>query len=300
MNHASGSAPTLQELAWALRIGAHYNVMANIVYGQVDGVDLKLDVYRAWTVERPKPTVMFMHGGGWMAGATKETWALWFLPFLQLGWTVVNVDYRPSSLAHAPAAVADCLEALGWICSNAETCGFDLEQLVIAGLSAGGHLALTTGMIPHAARGASGLPEDLVAFARHLVPKAAARQRPAAIINWCGVTDVADVADGPNRQDYVAEWVGRGPDHLAVARQVSPVAYVTAGLAPIITIHGNADDHVPYRQAVRLHDALSAARVRNELITLPGAVHGALAEHLDTYPRVFAFLAQAGLQQRLV
>ncbi len=298
MNHASGSAPTLQEFAWALRICAHYDVMADIVYKQVGGVDLKLDVYRAWTVEPPKPTLMFMHGGGWMAGATKETWALWFLPFLQMGWTVVNVDYRPSSLAHAPAAVVDCLEALGWICRNAETYGFDLDQLVIAGLSAGGHLALTTGMIPHAARGASSIPEDLVAFAQQLVPEAAARQRPAAIINWCGVTDVADVADGPNRQDYVVDWVGPGPDRLTVARRVSPVTYVTAGLAPIITIHGNADEHVPYGQAVRLHHALSAARVSNELITLPGAAHGALGEYLDTYPRVFAFLAQAGLQLR--
>ena len=57
MNHASGSAPTLQEFAWALRICAHYNVMADIVYKQVGGVDLKLDVYRAWTVEPPKPKV---------------------------------------------------------------------------------------------------------------------------------------------------------------------------------------------------------------------------------------------------
>ena len=296
MNHASGSPPTLQEFAWALRIGARYNVSANIVYKQAGGFDLRLDVYRTWTVERPKPTLMFMHGGGWMAGATKETWALWFLPFLQMGWTVVNVDYRPSSLAHAPAAVVDCLEALGWICSNAEPYGFDLDQLVIGGLSAGGHLALTTGMIPHAALGASGLPEDLVEFAKHLAPKAAARQKPVAIINWCGITDVADVVDGPHRQDYVVEWVGPGPDRVTVARRVSPVAYVAAGLAPIITIHGDADNHVPYGQAVRLHDALSAARVRNELITLPGASHDALAEHLSTYPRVFAFLAQAGLQ----
>jgi dipeptidyl aminopeptidase/acylaminoacyl peptidase len=74
--------------------------------------------------------------------------------------------------------------------------------------------------------------------------------------------------------------------------------YVCEGLPAIITIHGNADELVPYGHAARLHEALSAARVRNELITLPRATHGALAEYLDTYPRIFAFLAQAGLQLR--
>ena len=179
---------------------------------------------------------MFMHGGGWMDGASKETWALWFLPFLQLGWIVVNVGYRPSSVASAPAAVEDCLHALSWIARNVHQFDIDIDQFVIGGLSAGGHLALTTGMIP------SSPPI-----------------RPAAIVNWCGVTDITDLAYGPNRQDYVAQWLGMGPDRPAVARQVSPLTYVRAGLPPIISVHGDADQLVPYSHAVRLHAARPGA-----------------------------------------
>ena len=53
--------------------------------------------------------------------------------------------------AHAPAAVEDCRCALRWVYRNAEQYNFDLEKIVVAGSSAGGHLALTTGMLPESA-----------------------------------------------------------------------------------------------------------------------------------------------------
>jgi acetyl esterase/lipase len=48
----------------------------------------------------------------------------------------------------ATAAVEDCLCALHWIGRNAKKYNFDLSKVVVTGGSAGGHLALTTAMIP--------------------------------------------------------------------------------------------------------------------------------------------------------
>jgi hypothetical protein len=70
----------------------------------------------------------------------------------------------------------------------------------------------------------------------------------AAIVNWYGITDVADLLDGPNAKHYAMEWLGSLSNGEELARKVSPINYVRAGLPPIITIHGDQDDIVPYTQ----------------------------------------------------
>lgn len=264
----AAKASGADDYRWALRLAADCNVTAGITYRVVNGFEIKLDVYGRWTTQPLRPTVMFMHGGGWMKDATKETWSLWFLPFLQLGWVVVNVDYRPTGFAGAPAAVVDCIHALRWIGRHAQRFGIDRDRLVLAGLSAGAHLALITALNPRV------------------------RPKAAAVVNWCGITDVTAIAHGPKRQTFATDWLG---DRGDLAAAVSPLTYVRAGLPPIVTVHGDRDCIVPYEQAVRLHEALRKADVVQELITLPGADHPDLEAHLNAYPRVFEFLNRAGL-----
>ena len=83
--------------------------------------------------------------------------------------------------------------------------------------------------------------------------RGAALPKVAAIINWFGITDVADVIDGPHRANLAAQWLGSLRNRDEVARRVSPLTYVRAGLPPILTIHGDSDQLVPYQEPVRLH-----------------------------------------------
>ena len=73
------------------------------------------------------------------------------LPYLEMGFAVVNVTYRLARVSEAPAAVEDCRCALRWVIQNAKEYGLDVNRLVVTGYSAGGHLALTTGMLPASA-----------------------------------------------------------------------------------------------------------------------------------------------------
>ena len=81
----------------------------------------------------------------------------------------------------------------------------------------------------------------------------------AAVVNWYGITDVNELLDGPNRRAYAVAWLGSLPHREEVARRVSPLTYVRAGLPPVLTIHGDADPTVPYAQAERLQRALNDA-----------------------------------------
>jgi dipeptidyl aminopeptidase/acylaminoacyl peptidase len=82
------------------------------------------------------------------------------------------------------------------------------------------------------------------------------------------------------------------PNALEVARKVSPLTYVRAGLPPTITIHGDNDVTVPYSEAVRLHDALAKVNVPNELVTIKGAGHGGFSadDRVRIYTTIRAFL----------
>jgi dipeptidyl aminopeptidase/acylaminoacyl peptidase len=83
-----------------------------------------------------------------------------------------------------------------------------------------------------------------------------------------------------------------------LARRLSPVTYVRPGLPAILTIHGDADKVVPYSHAVRLHEALTKAKVRNQLLTIPGAGHGWLTAEQDllAFETTRVFLESLGIR----
>src|SRR5262245_6619971 len=134
---------------WSAGIANQYRVVTGVTYLTASNWEAKLDVYTP-RAEGPHPTVVQIHGGGW-TGGTREGTFLRALPFMEMGYAVVNVSYRLARVAEAPAAVEDCLCALRWVIRNAKEYGFDLTRIVTTGYSAGGHLALTTGMIPASA-----------------------------------------------------------------------------------------------------------------------------------------------------
>src|SRR5215217_6238903 len=188
---------------------------------------------------------MFIHGGGWVEGA-KEVDVLNLLPYLSLKFAVVNVGYRLGRTSLAPAAVEDCRCALRWIERNAKQFNLDTTRIVLTGISAGGHLALITGMLPPLNVFDRQCPTD---DSVRWNSGAETQPKVAAIVNVFGITDVADLLEGRNAKHYAIEWFGSMGGRTELARQVSPINHVRAGGPPVITIHGDADDIVPYSHA---------------------------------------------------
>jgi acetyl esterase/lipase len=280
---ASGTVAVAQDaaLASAVRFENEYRIVPNITYLTASNYDAKLDLYVTRTPDKALPTLIWIHGGGW-TGGTKESYA--GIPaYLAMGMNVVNVEYRLARVAQAPAAVEDCRCALRWVIQHAREYGIDINRLVVSGGSAGGHLALTTGMLPASAgldRQCPG-PDNL---------------KVAAIVNWYGISDVNELLEGPNMKAYAVTWVGSATDREQIAKRVSPLSYVRAGLPPVLTIHGDADPTVPYSQSIRLHKALSDAGVANELMTMPGGKHGfdccTAAQRMNAYVKIREFLGR--------
>lgn len=270
-------------LNWATLLALSYHIDSNVVYKRANNFECKLDVISARDTSQPRPTLIHIHGGGWVGGA-KETTTLTILPYLARGMDVVSVEYRLGSVSLAPAAVEDCRCALRWVYANAKKYGFDLTRLVVSGESAGGHLSLMTGMLTPAAGFDHECPgdEDL---------------KVAGIVNFYGITDVGDLLEGANRKSYAVRWLGSLPDRKELARSLSPLSYVRSGLPPILSIHGDADPTVPYQHAVRLHQALTRAGLKNQLLTIPGGKHGGFnqEETMRVEETISAFFKQSSI-----
>src|SRR6266436_2224262 len=112
---------------WTLEFANHYSIQPNITYQVANNYENKLDLYERRDLQDAQPTLIYLHGGGW-TGGTKEAGFNKVLPYLEMGWNVVNVEYRLAKVSQAPAAVEDCLCALRWVIRNAKQYNIDTNK----------------------------------------------------------------------------------------------------------------------------------------------------------------------------
>lgn len=223
-----------------------------------------------------RPAVIVIHGGGWVGGKKENVVDRLCLPFLQKGFVVANIEYRLAANAVAPAAVQDVLTAAQWLRKNASRYGIDRKRIIVAGDSAGGHLALMVGLTPKRAK---------------LGPES----RVAAVVNFYGITDVQDQLEGINMREYAITWVPSSlPDQQELARIVSPVTWVRKNVPPVITVHGDNDPVVPYDHGVDITKQLRNAGADAEMIPVYQGAHGNFTpeQNADIFAQVFYFLGK--------
>src|SRR5258705_13694762 len=91
----------------------------------------------------PHPVVVYLHGGGWVAGSPRTHRKLG-MHFADAGFLTVNVDYRLAPEHPFPAGLDDCVHAVKWAGENAKRWNGDSSRLAVGGDSAGGNLTAAT------------------------------------------------------------------------------------------------------------------------------------------------------------
>jgi acetyl esterase/lipase len=102
-------------------------------------------------VTGPLPGIVYLHGGGMIAGDERADLPVVLDWVEQAGVVLVSVDYRLAPEHPYPAGVEDSHAALAWTFAHASELGMD-GRLVLAGASAGGGLAAATALM-HRDRG---------------------------------------------------------------------------------------------------------------------------------------------------
>lgn len=147
----------------------------SVVYRSINGVDLHLHLFMPTGPSRPRPGIVFFHGGAWRKGSPSQFF--WQARHLaERGMVAISTQYR--LIKHGATRVADCIDdaraAFRHVRAHAADFGIDPTRLAAGGGSAGGHLAACLGTLSDpAADPVSSKPDLLVLFNPALFHRAA-------------------------------------------------------------------------------------------------------------------------------
>ncbi len=255
-------------------VGAQMRTFTDIEYAKVGSRSLKLDLYVPTTWNAPLPTILWLHGGGFMQGSKAEAKA--DAPALVAkGFAVAAIEYRTSYVAKWPAQLMDVKGAARYLRANAKQLGLDPTRFAAFGHSAGGNLASHIGMSGGVAslEGTVGGNLDQSSRVQFVVDFSAptdllAESRYYASTSWAsrliGKT-IGDIAKNRSNPSWKA-WVD-------LCNSVNPSNYVSRDDCPILIIHGMLDYSVPYKQSQILSSALKTQQVSYTLKLLPKVPH---------------------------
>jgi len=218
------------------------------------------DVHVPEKVTDRTPCVLLIHGGGW--GAMKRQDVVGIADFLRrdLGCVVYNIDYRLASKENPwPACGEDCVAAAKFMFTEAfaQAAGVRPRQLWVMGGSAGGHLALWTGL---------SLPADQV----------------AGIVSLSGIGDPApDQAAHPAR--YRGLFGGAEPT-AARFDAMNPMRLIRPHGPKILCTHATEDRVVPIASARNFANAYRAAGNEIEFHEYPATYQRGLTGHCIWIP----------------
>lgn len=268
----SRSAPVMPTLRWQRDVTFSKDLPVK------DGkatTSLALDLlHPADSISKPRPLVLFVHGGGWSRG--NRSMGEDFLPLFAGGGAVAGtLSYRLAGEAPYPAALQDVAAAVAWIRANADPLGVDPNRIAIWGHSAGAHLAIHTAVFdPDRAQGircAVGVagPYDL------LLEEDASPFGEMMVRNF-----LRDPADPLGMAEGAEDAI------RARAREASPVNHLDRADPPLLLIQGGKDSLCASAQARDMAAAAMKAGTEVHLAFYPEI------GHVPTDPDVFRTISR--------
>ncbi len=239
----------------------------DLTYYQVNKIQLKLDLARPARGDGPFPAAIILNGGSWMDlwGNRKKCKPL-LLRLAEHGYVAVAATHRSIEVAAFPAQLHDARAAVRWLRDRAGQYRLDPNRIAAVGFSSGGQLACLLG---------STTPADF--------QEAAEKQssRVQVVVACYAPTDLAALRqrasqDKPDpAQAFFTLLILNKlvPPGQKIGR-ASPCTYVRRQAAPVLLIHGTADQFVPCEQSDRYARQLKDVGASVRLLKLDGAEHG--------------------------
>ncbi|MEZ6128855.1 MAG: alpha/beta hydrolase [Planctomycetaceae bacterium] len=243
----------------------------DVEYAMVDGHRLLLDIYQPTANQKSgnqkTPLVIWVHGGAWRSGSRSS------VPIARLldhGFAIASVDYRLSPVARFPAQVHDIKAAIRFLRANSAVYNFDSNRFIIAGSSAGGHLAALVGVT-------NGVPELEGNVGADLQTSSDVQM----IVSFFGASNLQTILSQSTphglkvRVPALELLLGGQPTGKPeLARLASPVVHVDDTDPPLLLIHGDQDPQMPINQAHELHGRYKQFALPVEFKVIHGGAHG--------------------------
>lgn len=234
----------------------------------------RLDVFRRAGISGVQPTVVWIHGGAFIAGDKRD-----LAPYLKIlagkGYTAVAIGYSVAPGGRYPGPVLQANAALAWLLRNAERLNIDPHRIVLAGDSAGAQIASQL---------AAGISDPTYAASVGFTP-ALDRTALRAVVLMCGVYSMQGIdMDGPFGGFLrTVLWSYFGTRDFANdprLNQFSVDKHITAAFPPTFISVGNGDPLAP--QSGLIARAIAAQGVEVDTLFLPD-------DHVPPLPHEYQF-----------
>lgn len=262
----------------------------NCPYFQGRGRRFCLDIYRSREVARAgadaprRPVLLYIHGGGWVIGNKGQQGLLTVNHMAARGWVCFSANYRLSPWATFPDHLIDVKRAIAWVREHAAEYGGDPDFIVLAGGSAGAHLASLAALTPGELEYQRDAPD--------------ADTRVAGCVGFYGVYDFCNRhGHWPHRFFRVllerAIMKVRFDRAREAFERASPITRVGPHAPPFFLLHGDLDNLSPIDESRRFAEALRAVSQQPVVLAeLPGAQHA-----FELLPSVRSLAAVQGVSR---
>jgi acetyl esterase len=224
------------------------------------GRELAVRIYRPRS--GTLPAILYLHGGGWVAGSLATHDGACSALASDADAVVASVHYRRAPESPYPAPNDDAYASLAWLVEHADALGIDAKRIALAGDSAGAHLALSCAL---EARDRNG-PD--VAFLLLVYPTVEPRFETRSYREHA----VSPTLTRDDMKWYWSQYLPDGADDGS-ARAV-PTRDALDGLPPAHVVVAEIDPL--HDEGVALAARLNAGGTRTTLVEAPGLVHGFL------------------------
>ena len=223
----------------------HIEKEADIIYKEIDGIALALDVYYQRADSSPNPLVLIIHGGYWKAGDKGAFYTQRAAEFVNLGYTVASINYRLSTTHKYPANIEDLRDGILFLSDNSERFKIDPTQIVTYGISAGGHLAAFMALAANTERD----------YTEGLNPSSF-----RGAISLYGIHDLSlpSQREHPFTELYIGTPYDQDSSNYIDA---STVSHVDRNDPPVLLIHGSLDGSVSVKNSDSLAKTLKSRSV---------------------------------------
>jgi acetyl esterase/lipase len=258
-------------------------------YKTVGDCQIRADVYQI-PDNLVRPAILWIHGGALIKGDRKMLFRDQLKRYLQLGCTVVSIDYRLAPETKLKFIIEDLQDAYKWMREKGpELFRIDPDRIAVIGHSAGGYLTLMTGFCVNPR------PKALVSFygygdiagSWYSQPDSFYCKEPAVskeeAYKVVGGPVISGSRDEKRRRFYLycrqqGLWSKEvtGHDPLQESKEFDPfcpVRNITNDYPPTLLLHGDKDTDVPFEQSVLMSEQLERHHVEHELIRMHNLGH---------------------------
>lgn len=259
-------------------------------FKKVGDIEIKADLYKRSDAKSLLPVIIWIHGGALIWGSRNDLPLEQLEFYLNAGYAVISIDYRLAPETKLNEIVEDVSDAIKWVVKHGnQQLGVDPNRLYLVGHSAGGYLALMSGILLDPP------PKGIVSFYGYGDILADWYTKPDPFYSTWEEIKMEDIismpgdsiktsAFGQQRFNFYLYCRQNGKWPLMVSSydpvedkeellRYCPIYHISSNFPPTLLIHGDKDTDVPFSQSFQFSQELAKYEVPYQLIELRGFGH---------------------------